>query len=43
MTHQGQQFSTGLSYAPLPDSVVKADEAQLRKVTAGGKTVLPPQ
>ncbi len=43
MTHQGQQFSTGLSYAPLPDAVVRADETQLRKVTVDGKPVLPPQ
>jgi len=40
MTHDGQQFAKTLSYAPLPDSVVKADEAQLKKVTAGGAPVL---
>ena len=40
MAHDGQQFSKALSYAPLPDSVVKADEAQLKKVTAGGSPVL---
>lgn len=41
MTHAGQQYSQPLSYAPLPDAIVKLDDAQLRKVTVDGKAVLP--
>ena len=41
MTHTGQQYSQPLSYAPLPEAIVKLDDAQLKKVTVDGKAVLP--
>jgi phosphate transport system substrate-binding protein len=34
-THEGQQFSDSLSYAPLPRSIVERVEAQLKKVSCG--------
>ena len=37
MTHQGQQFSTALSYVPLPSGIVTKDEAQIKSMTCGGK------
>jgi len=40
VTHDGQKNATALSYAPLPDQLQKLDEAQLKKVMAGGKPVL---
>ena len=40
MTHDAQQYSAALQYAPLPPSVVRHDEAQLMKVTSGGRPVL---
>jgi phosphate transport system substrate-binding protein len=36
MTHQGQQYSTPLSYVPLPSSIVTKDEAQIKSMTCGG-------
>jgi len=35
MTHQGQQYSTALSYVPLPASIVTKDEAQIKSMTCG--------
>ncbi len=40
VTHDGQKYAKDLSYAPLPEQVQKLDEAQLKKVTAGGKPVI---
>lgn len=40
LVHSGQQYSDSLSYAPLPDAIVKLDEAQLKKVTAGGAPII---
>lgn len=37
MTHQGQQYSTALSYVPLPSGIVTKDEAQIKSMTCGGK------
>ncbi|HUY77976.1 MAG TPA: phosphate ABC transporter substrate-binding protein PstS [Ktedonobacterales bacterium] len=36
MTHQGQTYSTALSYVPLPANIVTKDEAQIKKLTCGG-------
>jgi len=43
MTHAGQQYASALSYAPLPDAIVKLDEAQIKKITAGGSPVITGQ
>lgn len=43
MVHAGQQYSDALSYAPLPDALVKLNEAQIRKITVGGSPVIPAQ
>lgn len=37
--NDGQQYSTGLLYVPLPDSIKKIDEDGLAKVTFSGGTV----
>jgi phosphate transport system substrate-binding protein len=37
--HDGQQYSSGLLYVPLPDSVKKIGEDGLAKVTFTGGTV----
>lgn len=37
MTHQGQQYSTALSYVPLPPTIVTKDEAQIKAMQCGGK------
>ncbi len=37
MTHQGQQYSTPLSYVPLPATIVTKDEAQIKAMQCGGK------
>ena len=37
--HDGQQYSTGLLYVPLPDSIKKIDEDGLATVTFSGGTV----
>jgi phosphate transport system substrate-binding protein len=38
--HEGQSVAPTLDYAPLPDAVVKVDEANLRKLTIAGKPLL---
>jgi len=40
LVHSGQQYANALSYAPLPDAIVKLDEGQLKKVTVGGSPVI---
>ena len=35
MTHDGQQYSTPLSYVPLPTNIVTKDEAQIKSMTCG--------
>jgi phosphate transport system substrate-binding protein len=40
-THDGQRFATDLGYAPLPEPVVRLVEERLKRVTAGGRAVLP--
>ena len=35
MTHEGQQYSTALSYVPLPATIVTRDEAQIKSMTCG--------
>jgi phosphate transport system substrate-binding protein len=40
LVHSGQQYANDLSYAPLPDAIVKLDEGQLKKVTAGGSPII---
>ncbi len=36
MVHDGQQYSTALSYVPLPSAIVTKDEAQIKSMTCGG-------
>jgi phosphate transport system substrate-binding protein len=38
--HDGQAVAPTLDYAPLPDAVVKVNEASLRKLTIAGKPAL---
>ncbi|HYQ89961.1 MAG TPA: phosphate ABC transporter substrate-binding protein PstS [Candidatus Binatia bacterium] len=38
--HDGQSVAPTLDYAPLPDAVVKVNEASLRKLTIAGKPLL---
>ena len=40
LIHDGQQYGKDLSYAPLPDAVVKKAEAKLRTITSGGQPLL---
>jgi phosphate transport system substrate-binding protein len=40
-THEGQDSNEALSYARLPESVVKLDEAKLRSIQCQGKPLLP--
>lgn len=35
MTHDGQQYSTALTYVPLPSAIVTKDEAQIHSMTCG--------
>lgn len=42
LLHDGQQFSTDLSYAPLPAAVVSQATAKLQTVTANGQPLLAP-
>lgn len=35
VTHQGQQYSTQLSYVPLPSAIVAKDVAQIKSMTCG--------
>ena len=37
--HDGQQFSSGLLYVPLPDAVVKVDEEAISEITFNGSPV----
>ena len=39
--HDGQKLSAPLDYAPLPDAVVKMEEAKLHSLTAKGQALLP--
>jgi phosphate transport system substrate-binding protein len=36
VTHQGQSYSSALTYVPLPASIVTKDEAQIKSMTCGG-------
>jgi len=38
--HDGQSVATSLEYAPLPEPVVKVNEASLRRLTISGKPLL---
>src|ERR1700744_4914407 len=40
MIHDGQQYSTGLNYAPLSPAAVKAGDALLKSITFDGKSIL---
>jgi phosphate transport system substrate-binding protein len=40
-THDGQKWAASLGYAPLPESVIKLDEAQLAKIMVDGRPVMP--
>ncbi len=40
LIHDGQKFAKDLSYAPLPDPVVRKGEEKLRSVTVDGKPAL---
>lgn len=35
VTHEGQQYSTALTYVPLPATIVTRDEAQIKSMTCG--------
>jgi phosphate transport system substrate-binding protein len=35
MTHDGQQYSTALTYVPLPSAIVSKDESQINSMTCG--------
>ncbi len=39
--HDGQSYHTSLGYAPLPEAVIKADEAQILKIAVDGRPALP--
>jgi phosphate transport system substrate-binding protein len=41
VTHDGQQYSEKLLYAPLPSALVQKDEAQVKKMTCGGSPCFP--
>jgi phosphate transport system substrate-binding protein len=41
--HDGQALAEGLEYARLPEALVKVNEANLRKLTAGGKPLAATQ
>jgi len=42
-THDGQKFSADLSYAPLPDAIVKRDEAKIMSISVNGAPAFPGQ
>ncbi|MFI5274362.1 MAG: phosphate ABC transporter substrate-binding protein PstS [Ktedonobacterales bacterium] len=42
MTHDGQQYSTALSYVPLPATMVTKDEAQIKSMTCGSSGCYKP-
>jgi phosphate transport system substrate-binding protein len=39
--HDGEKFTTDLSYAPLPARVVQLEEQRLKSITVNGQAVLP--
>jgi phosphate transport system substrate-binding protein len=39
--HDGQKLGPALDYAPLPDAIVKKEEAKLHSLTAKGQALLP--
>ena len=39
--HDGERFTTDLSYAPLPPRVVQLEEQRLKSITVSGRPVLP--
>ena len=41
LTHDGQQYSKDLFYAPLPQQVVSKDEQQLTSIKANGQPIQP--
>jgi phosphate transport system substrate-binding protein len=41
LTHDGQQYSKDLFYAPLPQQVVSKDEQQLSSIKANGQPIQP--
>lgn len=41
MTHEGQEYSSALNYAPLSPAAVTAGEAILKSATYEGKAILP--
>ena len=38
MVHDGQQYSAPLTYAPLPDAIVKKDEAKIKLLKCGNSS-----
>jgi phosphate transport system substrate-binding protein len=40
MIHDGQQYSSALTYAPLAPAAVSAGDAVLKSVTFDGKPIL---
>jgi phosphate transport system substrate-binding protein len=36
MSHDGQQYSSALTYVPLPNTIVQKDEEQIKKLQCGG-------
>lgn len=40
MTHDAQQYTKPLNYAPLPEAAVKVDDANLESITFNGKPLL---
>jgi phosphate transport system substrate-binding protein len=41
LTHDGQQYSKDLFYAPLPQQVVSRDEQQLSSIKVNGQSIQP--
>ncbi|HXY20635.1 MAG TPA: phosphate ABC transporter substrate-binding protein PstS [Gemmatimonadales bacterium] len=39
--HDGERYTTDLSYAPLPPRVVQLEEQRLKSITVNGQAVLP--
>ncbi len=39
--HDGEKYTTGLAYAPLPARVVQLEEQRLKSITVTGRPVLP--
>jgi phosphate transport system substrate-binding protein len=40
MVHAGQSYANDLAYAPLPDAIVKLDEAKIKLMTSNGSPVI---